>query len=465
MPAVSAEVTELPESRVRVHAEVQPAEVQRRLNQTAQRLGRQLRVPGFRRGKVPPPVVIRRIGREAVLDEALRGALPSWYVSAIDAAGIITVGDPKLDLGELPAEGEAFSFSIEIAVRPTARLGDYRRLEVGRREPAVEDAAIDAQLADLREQSGTLETVERPAARGDFVVIDYEGSIEGEPFSGGEGRDQLAELGGGRLIPGFEEQLEGAAAGEQRTLTVDFPKDYGREELAGKTASFAVTVKAVQAKQLPELDDDFAADSAGFDSLEELREDIRGRLLEADEREIATQFREAALDAAVANAKIDVPDGLVAARAEELWEQLVSSLERQGISKEAYLRISNKSEEEIVAEAKPDAELALRREAVIAATVEAEQIVPSEEELEEALAHSAEHEKTTPAKLLRQLRDGGRLEPLRRELAARQAVDLIAESAKPIPVEQAKARDKLWTPDKAESAEKGASGRLWTPGQ
>ncbi len=460
-------VTELPESRVRVEAEVPPDEVQKRLDQTAKSLGSELRIPGFRKGKVPPPVVIRRIGREAVLEETIRAQLGRWYVAAIDDAGIAPVGDPKLDIGDAPQEGQPLTFSIEIGVRPKAQLGTYKGVEVGRREPQVAEAAIDAEVEALRERLARLETVEEAAENGDFVVMDYRGSVEGEDgerelFEGGEGRDQLIELGSGRLIPGFEEQLTGAGAGEERTVEVSFPPDYPAQSLAGRDAVFAVTVKEVKRKHLPELDDDFAVEAAGFDSLQELRDDVRKRLEEAETRQIEAEFREAALDAAVAEATVDVPDQLVEDRARELFERTIHQLGHQGISKDAYLRIAQKTEEEIVAEAKPDAEQALKREAVLTAIVAAEGIEVGDDEVLEALQADAERSGTKPKKLLDRLRSEGRLESVKEDLAARKAVDLVAEQAKPISVEQAKARDKLWTPEK-EAAE-GASGQLWTPG-
>jgi trigger factor len=459
---VKTKVTELPESRVRVEAEVPAAEVERRVQQTARTLGRDMRVPGFRKGKVPPPVVIRRVGREAILDEAVRDSLATWYVGALDAAGIHPVGDPELNLGELPGEGQPLTFSIEIGVRPPATLGTYKGLEVGRREPEVPEARVDEEIEALRERLARLESAERPAERGDFVVMDYVGSVDGEPFEGGEGTDQMVELGSGRLIPGFEEQLTGARTGHERTVTVTFPDDYGAEQLAGKEASFAVTVKDVKAKLLPELDDDFATEAAGFDSMDELREDIREKLAEAERRTIGEEFREAVVDAAAAEAKIDLPDALVDARARELFDRLVRTLGRQGISKEAYLRISDKTEEQLIEEARPEAERALRREAVLAAVVEAEQLEPTDEDVLHALEHEAtHHQQTTPEKLRKRLADEGRLDEVVEDLAARQAVDLLVDEAKPISVEQAKARDKLWTPGK--ERDEGA-GQLWTPG-
>ena len=342
---VQTTVTELPESRVRVEAEVTPEEVERRVAQAARRLGQGLRVPGFRAGKAPAPVILQRMGRDAVLDEAIRESIGAWYTAAIDAADVVPVGEPQLDLSDPPAQGEPLRFSIEIGVRPTATLGEYKGIEVGRREPEVSDERIAAEIDALRERSARLDTVERSAASGDFVVMDYVGTLDGEPFPGGEGRDQMVELGSGRLVPGFEEQLEGAAAGDERTVTVTFPDDYPAPDLAGREAKFAVSVKEVKAKQLPEVDDDLAAE-AGFDTLDELREDIRTRITEADRGQIESEFREAALDSAVKAATVDVPAALVDARAHELWDQMLHSLSHQGISRDTYLRIAGRSEDE-----------------------------------------------------------------------------------------------------------------------
>jgi trigger factor len=458
---VKTTVTELPESRVRVEAEVPADEVERRVQQAARELGRQMRVPGFRKGKVPPPVVIRRLGRETVLDEALRSSLGSWYADAIDGAGISPVGEPDLDVGDLPAAGEPLAFSIEIGVRPQAQLGEYKGIEVGRREPSVEDSAIDAELERMREQFGTLENVDRPAEAGDSVVMDYVGKRDGVPFEGGEGRDQLLELGSGRLIPGFEDQLIGAQPGEERTINLTFPEEYPGE-LGGQDATFDVTISEVKAKKLPELDDDFAAEGSEFDTLQELRDDIAKRLAEADERAIEREFSEAVIEAAVAEAEIDVPEKLVHARAHEVLDQTLTALSRQGISKEAYLQIAGKDEEQLAHEAEPEAAAALRREAVLAAIVEAEGIEPTDERLLDELGPAAERAGSSAEELLERLKDSGRIDQVREDVAAQMALELMVEEAKPISVEQAKARQKLWTPGK--ETDEGGAGQLWTPG-
>jgi trigger factor len=454
--SVKTDVTELPESRVRVQAEVPADEVERQVLQTARELGRQMRIPGFRKGKVPAPVVIGRLGRDAVLDETLRSSLSGWYADAIDGAGIVPVGDPELSVpDELPDEGEPLSFSIEVGVRPPAQLGTYKGLEVGRREPQADPKLLDEELERLRERIATLETVERPAASGDHVVIDYAGTIDGAPMDGGQGRDQLLELGTGRLLPGFDEQLTGAVAGDQRSVdvTLDSP------EFDGKQATFEVTIKEVKAKRLPELDEDFAVE-AGFDSLAELREDMATRLQEADTAAVEREFRQAVLDAAVAEAKIEVPSKLIHARAHELVHQTFDALARQGISRDAYLQIAGKDEEALAQDAEPEAEAIIKREAVLAAVVEEEAIEPTDEELLDAIRPIAERAGRKPEKELERLRDRGRIGPLIEDVATRRALELLVSEANPITVEQAKARDKLWTPEKDEEP----SGQLWTPG-
>jgi trigger factor len=478
--ALTTTVTELPESRVRVQVQVPASELERRVEGKARELGRKLKLPGFRRGKVPPPLVIQRIGRETVLEEAVRDTLSSWYVDALHTTGLVPVGDPRVDLGELPPHGESLEFSFEIGVLPKAVLGEYRGLEVGRAEPLVEEDQVQRELEGLRERLGRLETAARPAESGDYVVIDYEGALVGEaaPFTGGEGRDQLVELGSGSLIEGFEQALVGASAGESRTLQLAFPADYAREDLAGREASFAVTVKEVKRKQLPDIDDDLAVDT-GFDTVEDLREDIRRRLREAAEQRIEGEFATAALDAAVQLAQVQVPPALIEARAQEMWERVLHTLSHRGISREAYLQLSGRGEAEILADTAPEAERALRREAVLTAVVAAEGIDPGEEELLEAIRPAAEREQLPPEQLLGRLRDAGRLEEIREDLAARRAIELIAAAARPIPIEQARAREQIWTPAKEraervreervlEAAEQTREhgqevGGLWTP--
>jgi trigger factor len=463
-------VTELGDSRVRVEVGIEPDTIEKRVERAARQLAGDMRVPGFRKGKVPAAVVIRQVGREAVLDEAVRRALPGWYEEALQSAGIAAVGDPKVDLNDLPEKGAPLAFSIEVGVVPEAKLGDYKGVEVGKREPEVAGDEVDAELERLRESLASLENVERAAAEGDFAVVDFVGTIDGEPFEGGEARGYLLELGSGRLIPGFEEQLAGAVAGEHREVTVSFPDDYQADHLAGKEAVFAVDVKEVKEKRLPQLDDDFAVEAGGYDSLDELREELTGRLREVEERNIEGEFREAAVDAVVAEAKLDIPHELVHEKAHEMWHRTARRLQQQGIDPTQYLQLSGKTEEELVTESEDDAETALKREAVLAAIVKEEDIEVSDEEVEDALrtAIGAGGDGPGPSdkqvkRALKRARSQGAEDALRDDIAMRKAVDVVVEHAKAIPVDQAKAREKLWTPGK-EEREQSEAGKLWTPG-
>ena len=462
-------VTDLPESRVKIDVAVEPDLLAKRVDRAAKQLAGEMKLPGFRKGKVPAQLVIQRIGREAVVEQALRDSLPEWYESALLDSGIVTVGDPKLDVGDLPDEGEELEFTIEVGVRPQAELGEWRGLEVGRAEAEVPDEAIEAELDRLREGSASLKPVERPAAAGDAVVVDYQATIDGEPFDGSERRDFPIEVGSEALLPEFDAELTGASAGEERTVEVTFPEDHQPEDLAGKTASFAVKVKEVREKDLPELDDDFAAEASEFETIAELRDELRRRLSEGLEQRAEAEFREAAVDAAAANAKLEIPHDLVHARAHEMWERIERQLASRGIDPQAYAQMQGKDRHELIDDAEEDAERSLRREAVLAAVADEEGIEVTDEDLIEALGPG--EGKNSPQKLLARLREEGRDALLRDEVRMRKAAEAIAESAQPIPMERAAAREQIWTPEKGESEREPAPagqeqkpGELWTPG-
>jgi trigger factor len=453
----------MPDSRVQVEVEVSADLVGRGMQRAARGLAREMRMPGFRKGKAPPSLVIQRLGFGTVLQEAIRESLPEWYEQGLLRSGVSPIGDPNIEIVSAPeGEGEPLEFKFEIGVRPKAILGEYKGLEVGRAEPEPDEEIVDREIERIREGFTKLEPVERAAADGDVLLVDFEGLLGGKAFEGGKASDYLLELGGGQLIEGFEEQLVGASAGEERKVEVTFPEDYQAEKLAGEDAVFTVEVKEVREKILPELDDDFASEASEFDTLEELRADIAKRVGEAVGERAAQDFRVAAVDAAVDAATIELPDDLVAARAQERWERVERQLAARGMSPDAYLQMQGKTREELLEESKPDAERELKREAVLAAIAEAEGIEVSDEEMTEALEHTAEHERTTPEKLLARLRENGRDAMVREDIQVRKAIDVVAESAKPIPLGQAEAREKIWTPEREAEGEEKPS-ELWTP--
>jgi trigger factor len=420
-----------------------------------------MRLPGFRKGKAPPSLVIQRLGFGSVLEEAIRESLPEWYESALLGSRVSPVGDPSVEIVTAPeAEGEPLGFKFEIGVRPKAKLGEYKGLEVGRADTEVPDDIVDREVERIRESAGRLEQVDRAAAAGDSLVMDFEGFLDGKAFEGGAASDYRLELGSGSLIEGFEEQLTGSKGGEERTVEVTFPADYQAEQLAGEDAVFNVTVKEVWEKVLPDLDDEFVSDATEFETLEELRADIEERLVEAVGQRIEQDFRVAAVDAAVGTATIELPDELVKARAQERLDRFQRQIASQGMDPAAFFQMQGKSMDEVLEESIPDAERELRREAVLAAIAEAEEIEVTDEEMVEALEHTAEHERTTPEKLLERLRESNRDEMVREDIRVRKAIDLVAEAATSIPLDQAEAREQLWTPEK----EREAAGGLWTPG-
>jgi len=453
-------VKELPDSRVSVEVEVPAENVARATARAARAMAKEMRLPGFREGKAPPSLVIQRLGFGPVLEESIRESLPDWYEAALLDAKVNPIGEPAIEMVSTPeSEGEPLKFKFEVGVRPPAKLGEYKGLEVGKAETEASDEVVDTEIERIREGFAQLAPVEREAVEGDSLLIDFEGLIDGTAFEGGKAEDYLLGLGSGSLIEGFEEQLTGAKPGEDRSVEVTFPDDYQAEHLAGEDAVFKIKVKEVREKILPELDDEFAADASEFDTLEELRADIAKKVGEALGSRAEEDFRIAAIDVAVDAATVDVPADLVTARATERWERMERQLAQRGMDPEAFLQMQGKTREELIEESKPEAARELKREAVVTAIADAEAIEVSDEELVEALEHSAEHERTTPEKLLARLRDNGRDQMVVSDLRARKAIELVAESAVPISLEQAEARDQIWTPEK----ERKEAGDLWTP--
>jgi trigger factor len=451
-------VEKLDGSRIKIDVEIPPDEIKHSIEHVAEHLGAEMKVPGFREGKVPPEMVIQKLGREAVLGQAIEHSLAGWYERALLDADVSPVGDPKLNVSELPDEGEPLKFSIEVAVRPPAELGDWEGVEVGRPEVEVPLEAVDAELERLQNGFAKLNTVDRAAKPGDVLLVDFDGKIDGEKFEGGEARDYLLELGSGQVLDGFEETLKDAKAGDKREATVTFPDEYPAEEMQGKEAVFEIDVKEVREKELPELDDDFATEASEFDTLGELRDHIGERVREVLDARAEEGFREAALDAVAKQAKMNLPDELVDSRATETWERVERTLQQRGVSPTAYLESQGKTREELIEEAKPDAELSMRREAVLEAVADKEGIEVTDEEMTEALAPIAEREGVKTEEMVERLHATGRDKLLRKDLRMRAALESIAEKAKPIEMEKAEAREAIWTPEK-ERGEK----KLWTP--
>ena len=446
MAFVKTKVEELPESRVRLDVEVPQEDVAHAFEHAASDMAESLRVPGFRSGKAPVPVVIARVGREAVWQEALRGHLDSWFWSAAETSGIRPVASPEVEFENLPDDGGTFKFSATVAVMPKPEVADWTTLEVPFAEAEVPAEAVDAELDRLRETVAELAPVDdRPVQEGDTVVLDILG--EGVPPQ----RDYVTEVGADRLVNEIDDALPGMQRGDTKTVAI---------QGAESPLSVDVTVKEVKEKVLPEIDDELARSASEFETLEELRSEIESRLLEQLTEELEVRFREAAVDALANASEVETVEPLVERRTAELWSGIARSLQMRGISTETYLTMTGQSADEVVARLRAEAEQSIARELVLDAAADKVGVEVSDEEIDELIrSQSEEGDDVEESKRL--LQENGGYERIRADLRLKKALDEIVAGVKRIPVELAAARDKLWTPEKEKE---GTKMNIWTPG-
>jgi trigger factor len=446
MAFVKTKVEELPESRVRLDIEVPEADVQHAFEHAASDMAESLRLPGFRKGKAPVPVVIARVGREAVWQEALRGHLDSWFWSAAENSGIRPIASPEVEFEDLPADGGTFKFSATVSVLPKPQVADWTMLEIPFAEAEVPVELVDLELERLRESVAELAPVEgRAVAQGDTVVLDIVG--EGVP----QQRDYVTEVGADRLVNEIDDALPGMKRGETKTVEIQ-----GQEG----PLPVEVTVKEAKEKVLPELDDELARSASEFESLAELRAEIESRLLEQLTEELEIRFREATADALAGASEVETVEPLVERRTAELWSGIARSLQARGISTETYLTMTGQSAEEVVAHLRTEAEQSLARELVLDAAATQLGIEVADEEIDELIRDQSE-EGDDVEESKRLLQENGGYERIRADLRLKKALDEIVASVKRIPVELAAARDKLWTPEKEKE---GTKMNIWTPG-
>ncbi|MEO8291114.1 MAG: trigger factor [Gaiellaceae bacterium] len=439
-------VEELPQSRVRLDIEVPEADVQHAFEHAASDMAESLRVPGFRKGKAPVQVVIARVGREAVWQEALRGHLDSWFWSAAETSGIRPVASPEVEFDDLPDDGGTFKFSATVAVMPKPELADWTTLEIPFAEPDVPAELVDLELERLRQSVAELTPVEdRPVKEGDTVVLDILG--DGVPPQ----RDYVTEVGADRLVDEIDDALPGMSRGE--TKTVELP---GEE----KPLPVEVTVKEVKEKLLPDLDDDLARSASEFETFDELRGEIEARLRDQLTEELEIRFREGTVDALAEASKMELVEPLVERRTAELWSGIARSLQARGVSVETYLTMTGQSADEVVGRLRAEAERSLARELVLDAAATQLGVEVSDEEIDDLIREQSEEgDDADEAKRL--LQENGGYERLRADLRLKKALDEIVAGVKRIPVELAAAREKLWTPEKEKG---GKEMNIWTPG-
>ena len=445
---MEAQVEELGENKVRLTVDVPRAHLQHAVEHAASDLAGSVKIPGFRQGRVPMPVLLARVGKERLYSEAVDSHIGGWFMSAAARSRVRPVEQPEYGYDLPTSSDDDWRFTATFAVQPKPEIVDWTELEVPTPEADVPEDLIDHELNVLRSTVAELAPVDgRPAQLGDTLVLDL--LVEGQEPQ----RDYVVELGAGRLVPELEEALVGLSAGETRVV------DFERGE--GETGTVELAVKEIKEKVLPPLDDELAQSASEFDTLDELRGDIYQRLREQLDEEIEAAVRSSAIDQLVQASGVEAGGPLVEARARTLLNNLARSLAARGISLDTYVNASGTSAEQLSARIRTEAAQSVARELALEAAAEKLGIEVSDAEVEALARDEAEAAGDDPDDLIARLREHGTFEELREDLRLRAALDRIASEVKRIPLELAQAREAIWTPEKEKPE---TPTKLWTPG-
>ncbi|WP_347319995.1 trigger factor [Rossellomorea sp. RS05] len=410
--------------------EVEAAKVNEGLDAAFKKVVKQVNVPGFRKGKMPRGMFEKRFGVESLYQDALDIILPEAYANAIEETGIEPIDRPEIDVEQME-KGKDLVFTAKVQVKPEVKLGDYKGLEVEKVDDEVTAEDVEAELTSLQEKQAELVVKEEgKAEEGDTVTMDFEGFVEGEAFEGGQADNYSLELGSGQFIPGFEEQLVGVAAGEEKDVEVSFPEEYHAAELAGKAATFKVKIHEIKAKELPALDDEFAKDAdEEVETLAELKEKIENRLKESKKTEAETAVREALVEKASENAEVEIPDVMVDAEVDRMMQEFGQRLQMQGMTLELYFQFSGQSEEDLRGQMKEDAGKRVRTNLTLEAIAAAENLEVTDEEAEEEVNKMAEQYNMSADNIKQAL---GGLDTLKADLKVRKALEFLVDNSKTV---------------------------------
>lgn len=410
--------------------EVDAGTVQTAIDTAFKKVVKTVSVPGFRKGKVPRKVFEQRFGVESLYQEALDILLPQEYSKAIDEAGITPVDYPELDIEQME-QGSPLVFTAKVTVKPEVKLGEYKGLEVKEIDTNVMEEDIENELKSLQERHAELVVVEDGVVEnGDTAVIDFEGFVDEVAFEGGKGENYSLEIGSGQFIPGFEEQLIGAKAGEEKDVNVTFPEEYHSAELAGKAAIFKVKVHDVKRKELPEIDDEFAKDvNENVESLDELKKEISERLQKEREQENDTQKRDTVIEKAAENAEIDIPQAMIDTEIERMFQEFEQRLQMQGMNLDLYYQFTGTDKEALNEQFKNDAEMRVRVNLTLEAIAIAENIEVTEEDIEKEFEKMAEMY-NRPVEELKGLLAAQGDDVMKQDLKIQKTIDLLVENSK-----------------------------------
>jgi trigger factor len=422
---VKTDVEELSPTRVRLSVEVPFDELKPSLDKAYREVGRQVRIPGFRPGRVPPPVIDRRVGRDVVLSQAVNDALPDLYAKAVAEGEIVTLGQPDVEITSLD-DGKELTFTVEVDVRPKFELPDLASLAVTVDDTRVTPDEVAEYLGNLQERFASLKAVQRPVETDDYVSIDLSASVDGEPVEDAQASGLSYQVGSQSLLDGLDDALVGMSAGESNT----FRTELAGGEFAGRQADVTVTVHSVKVKEVPGLDDDFAQLASEFDTLGELRADTRAQLERMKATQQVIQARDRALDALIDKVDIPLPESVVAEEANQNRDSLVQQLERAGATLDGYLEMSNQTQEQFDADLEQRARRAVKVSLVLDQVAREEELSVDQAELSAFIARQAEQMGVAPERLAKQLADDGRLSFAAAEVLRAKAMNLIAERVK-----------------------------------
>ena len=433
---MSLQVEKLEKNMAKLTIEVSAEDLDKAMEKAYQKQKSRISLPGFRKGKAPRKMIESMYGKGVFMEDAVNSLVPQEYTKALGECNLEIVSQPEINVTQMEP-GKALIFTADVAVKPEVTLGDYKGVEVPKSEIAVTDEEVDAEVKKEQDKNARTVAVEdRAAANGDITTIDFEGFVDGVAFDGGKGTDYALTLGSGTFIPGFEDQLVGANTGDHVEVKVTFPEEYQAKELAGKEAVFQCDVKKIETKEVPELDDEFAKDVSEFDTLAEYKEDVKKKLTEKKEKEARTAKENAAVDKAIENAQMDIPELMTKTECRQMMDDFSRRMQQQGLSMEQYFQFTGQIMDKMMEDMKPQALKRIQTRLVLEKVAEVENIQPSEEEITEEIQKMADAYKMEADKIREAIGESG-LEQMKKDMAVQKAVTVIADAA----VEVEKAAD------------------------
>ena len=425
---MSLQVEKLEKNMAKLTIEVSAEDLDKAMEKAYQKQKSRISLPGFRKGKAPRKMIESMYGKGVFMEDAVNSLVPQEYTKALGECDLEIVSQPEINVTQMEP-GKALIFTADVAVKPEVTLGDYKGVEVPKSEIAVTDEEVDAEVKKEQDKNARTVAVEdRAAANGDITTIDFEGFVDGVAFDGGKGTDYALTLGSGTFIPGFEDQLVGANTGDHVEVKVTFPEEYQAKELAGKEAVFQCDVKKIETKEVPELDDEFAKDVSEFDTLAEYKEDVKKKLTEKKEKEARTAKENAAVDKAIENAQMDIPELMTKTECRQMMDDFSRRMQQQGLSMEQYFQFTGQSMDKMMEDMKPQALKRIQTRLVLEKVAEAENIRPSEEEITEEIQKMADAYKMEADKIREAIGESG-LEQMKKDMAVQKAGTVIADAA------------------------------------